>query len=84
MYECRCDERLKTKVGKSTHITYTGLLGDLEHLKTFDEDGVRTHVSEESTPKTAALDHSDTSHKIYLSRIKRTSCFFFSDIFFDL
>jgi hypothetical protein len=33
LYECRCDERLKTKAEKSTRLTYTGLLGELEHLK---------------------------------------------------
>jgi hypothetical protein len=33
IYECRCDERLKTKNEKSTRLTYTGLLGELEHLK---------------------------------------------------
>ena len=33
IYECRCDERLKTKDEKSTCLTYTGLLGGLEHLK---------------------------------------------------
>jgi hypothetical protein len=35
IYECRCDERLKTKSEKSTRLTYTGLLelGELEHLK---------------------------------------------------
>ena len=33
IYECRCDERLKTKVEESTHLVYTGLLGELEHLK---------------------------------------------------
>ncbi len=33
IYECRCDERLKTKVEKSTRLAYTGLLGELEHLK---------------------------------------------------
>ena len=32
-YECRCDERLKTKTEKSTRLTYTGLIGELEHLK---------------------------------------------------
>jgi hypothetical protein len=31
--ECRCDERLKTKVEKSTRLTYSRLLGELEHLK---------------------------------------------------
>jgi hypothetical protein len=33
MYECRCDERLKTKVEESTRVTYTGLLVELEHPK---------------------------------------------------
>jgi len=31
--ECRCDERLKTKGEKSTCLVYTGLIGELEHLK---------------------------------------------------
>jgi hypothetical protein len=31
--ECRCDERLKTKVEESTHLGYTGFLGELEHLE---------------------------------------------------
>ncbi len=33
MYECRCDERLKPKGEESTYLTYTGLLGELEHIK---------------------------------------------------
>jgi hypothetical protein len=33
IYECRCDERLKTKVEESTRLEYTGLFGELEHLK---------------------------------------------------
>jgi hypothetical protein len=33
IYECRCDERLKSKSKKSTHLTYTGSYGELEHLK---------------------------------------------------
>ncbi len=33
IYECRCDERLKTKTEKSTRLTYTGLYEELEHLK---------------------------------------------------
>jgi predicted HAD superfamily hydrolase len=33
IYECRGDERLKTKAEESTRLTYTGLLGELEHLK---------------------------------------------------
>ena len=32
--ECRCDERLKTRVEESTRLTYTQLVGELEHLKT--------------------------------------------------
>jgi hypothetical protein len=31
--ECRCDERLKVKVERSTHLGYTVLCGGLEHLK---------------------------------------------------
>ncbi len=33
IYECRCDERLKTKGERSTCLTYTVLCGGLEHLK---------------------------------------------------
>jgi hypothetical protein len=33
IYECRCDERLKTKVEEFTCLVYTGWLGGLEHLK---------------------------------------------------
>ncbi len=33
IYECRCDERLKTKVEEFTLLKYTGLDGGLEHLK---------------------------------------------------
>ena len=32
-YECRCDERLEIKSEESTFLTYTGLVGELEHLK---------------------------------------------------
>ena len=33
LYECRCDERLKTKDEESTCLSYTVLLGELEYLK---------------------------------------------------
>ncbi len=33
IYECRCDERLKTKAEESTHLECNGLIGELEHLK---------------------------------------------------
>ena len=33
IYECRCDERLKTEAKEFTRLVYTGLLGGLEHLK---------------------------------------------------
>jgi hypothetical protein len=33
IYDCRCDERLKTKAETSTRLAYTGLIGELEHLK---------------------------------------------------
>ena len=32
IYECQCDERLKTKAKEFTRLTYTGLIGGLEHL----------------------------------------------------
>ena len=31
--ECRCDERLKTKSEESTRLVFTGLFGELGHLK---------------------------------------------------
>jgi hypothetical protein len=31
--ECRCDERVKTKVEESTRLSDTGMFGELEHLK---------------------------------------------------
>ena len=34
IYEYRCDERLKTKNEEATHLTHTGLVVELEHLKT--------------------------------------------------
>ena len=34
IYECRCDERLQTKTKEFTSLTYTGLVVELEHLKT--------------------------------------------------
>ena len=30
---CRCNERLKVKTDGSTRLTFTGFLGELEHLK---------------------------------------------------
>jgi len=33
IYECRYDERLKTKSEEFTRLAYTGLLGGLKHLK---------------------------------------------------
>ena len=33
MCGCRCSERLKVKTEGSTRLTYTGLCGQLEHLK---------------------------------------------------
>ncbi len=33
IFECRCDERLQTKVKEFTRLVYTGFLGGLEHLK---------------------------------------------------
>ena len=33
IYEYRCDEILKVKSEESTRLVYTGLIGELEHLK---------------------------------------------------
>jgi hypothetical protein len=33
IYECRCDERLQSKTKEFTHLTYTGLVVELEHRK---------------------------------------------------
>jgi hypothetical protein len=41
IYECRCDKRLKPKSEKSTRLGYTGLFGELEHLK------IRTRLIDE-------------------------------------
>jgi hypothetical protein len=30
---CQCDERLKTTTEESTRLSYTGFLGELEHLQ---------------------------------------------------
>ena len=34
VYEYRCDERLKTKNEEATRLAHTGLVVELEHLKT--------------------------------------------------
>ncbi len=44
IYECRSDERPKTKVEKSTRLEYTGLLGELEHIK------IKTRLIDEVFP----------------------------------
>ncbi len=41
MYECRYNERLKPKSEKFTHLTFTGFLGELEHLK------IKTRLTDE-------------------------------------
>ena len=33
IYECRCNERLQTEDQEFTRLSYTGLLGGLEHLQ---------------------------------------------------
>ena len=33
LHECRCDDRQENKAEGSTRLTYTGLRGELEHLK---------------------------------------------------
>ena len=44
IYECRCDERLKPNSKKSTRLTYTGLLGELEQRK------IKTRLINEKFP----------------------------------
>jgi hypothetical protein len=44
LYECLCDERLKTKTQESTRLTYIGFLGELEHLK------IETRLTDEMFP----------------------------------
>ena len=44
IYECRVDDRLKTKVEESTRPSYTGFLGELEHLK------IKTRLIDEKFP----------------------------------
>jgi hypothetical protein len=52
IYECRCDERLKTKSEGSTRLTYTGLRGELEHLK------IKTRLIDERFPSVMGECHS--------------------------
>ncbi len=33
VYECRCNERIKTKAEESTRLAYTEFLGEMEHLQ---------------------------------------------------
>jgi hypothetical protein len=44
IYECRCDERLKTETEESILLVYTGFLGELEHLQ------IETRVIHEMFP----------------------------------
>ena len=44
IYECRCDERLKTKTEESTRLASTGLHWELEHLK------IKTRLIDEMFP----------------------------------
>ncbi len=53
IYECRCDERLKTKTKEFTRLTYTGFLGGLEHLK------IETRLIDEKFPNTNPNAQSD-------------------------
>ncbi len=67
IYECRCDERLKPKGEESTYLTYTGLLGELEHIK------IETRLIKEKFARVMGecdLDVMDTPSK--LSVIRKT------------
>jgi hypothetical protein len=55
IYECRCDEGLKTKTEKSTLLTYTGLSGELEHLK------IKTRLIDEKFPSVIGLNNKQKS-----------------------
>ncbi len=44
IYECRCDERPQTKTKRFTRLSYTGLVVELEHLKT------KTRLTNEKLP----------------------------------
>ena len=49
IYECRCDERLKTKAEESTRLSYTGLLGELGELENLKiQCCLLCHVNRES------------------------------------
>ncbi len=50
IYECLCDERLKTKGEESTRLGYTGLLGKVEHLK------IETRLIDEMFPSVMGED----------------------------
>ncbi len=59
MYECRCEEKLKTKAEGTARLAYTGLRGGLEHLKKkmrlIDERFVSVMVCENVTLKVCRL-----------------------------
>jgi hypothetical protein len=65
MYECRCDERLKTKTEESTRLGYTGLIVELEHLKIettlLDEKSKR--MRKEKTDRDPDLEVSGGGHR---------------------
>ena len=46
IYGYRCDERLKTNIKESTHLTYTPLCAELEYLKIETRLTSETLVSE--------------------------------------
>ena len=65
IYECRCDERLKTQSEESTRLTYTGLVEELEHLK------IKTRLIDEkfvSVMGECDLDVMDTPSKVSVIR----------------
>jgi hypothetical protein len=44
IYECRCDEILRTKTKRFTRLSYTGLVVEVEHLK------IKTRLTNEKFP----------------------------------
>jgi hypothetical protein len=63
IYECRCDERLKPKGEESTCLGYTGLLGELEHLK------IETRLIDDKFA--SVMGECDLDKVVYYESIKR-------------
>ncbi len=76
IYECRCDERLKTKVEESTLLTYTGLLVELEHLKIkttlIDEMFASVMCGDDTNLDANKCEHFNNSRTVQRKKIKKS------------